>query len=615
MGVGSVLRDAWRLAWPYFDSDQKWSARALLAAIVALRLSLVGMSVVLSFWNRAFYNALQEKDWDSFVALLFLGRTNADGYMPGFCAVAIVFIMVAVYRTYLTQWLTIRWRAWMTARLQHQWLSDHAYWRISLAAGTGGGFGTDNPDQRIAEDVREFIEDSLSLSLGLLSAIVTLFSFVTILWSLSGALTLWGVTIPGYMVWVALLYAAFGSALTHVIGKPLAGLRFRQQKTEADFRFSLARLRENVEGVALSRGEAEEQRALGVRFGAVVANWRAIMGRTKLLTFFTAGFDQAASVFPLVVASPRYFAGEIGLGSLTQTSGAFSQVESALTWFVHSYQSLASWKATVDRLSAFERAITSAASQPGGIGTVAAPGADYALRHANLQLPDGTSLTQDAGLELRAGQSVLIAGRSGLGKSTLFRALAGIWPFGSGTVERPAGTTMFLPQRPYIPLGTLRQAVAYPAAPDAHPDAELREALQACGLGHMAGRLDTEEPWAQRLSGGEQQRLAVARALLFKPDWLFLDEATASLDSEAEAELYALLRERLPDTSIVSIAHRPAVAAFHQRRVVLEREAGGPARLVDRPQPTSSELTLEPAAAAVRVGGPPGSLSPAGSTG
>lgn len=614
MRLGSVLRDAWRLIWPFFASEQRWSARGLLAAIVTLRLSLVGMNVVLSFWSRAFYNALQEKDWDSFVALLFLGRRNAEGFLPGFCVVAVVFILVAVYRTYLTQWLTIRWRAWMTARLQHQWLSNHVYWRISLAAGTERGLGTDNPDQRIAEDVRDFIDDSLALSLGLLSAVVTLFSFVTILWSLSGALTLWGVTIPGYMVWVALLYAAFGSALTHVIGKPLAALRFRQQKTEADFRFSLARLRENVEGVALSGGEAEEQRALGVRFGAVTANWRAIMGRTKLLTFFTAGFDQAASVFPLVVAAPRYFAGQISFGALTQTSGAFSQVEGAMTWFVHSYQSLASWRATVDRLSAFQRAITSAAAGPDGIDVVAAPGADYALRHADLQLPDGTGLTQDAGLVLRAGQSVLIAGRSGLGKSTLFRALAGIWPFGSGTVERPVGATMFLPQRPYIPLGTLRQAVAYPAAPDAYPDAEVRETLESCGLGSMAARLDTEEPWAQRLSGGEQQRLAVARALLARPDWLFLDEATASLDSEAEAELYVLLRDRLPATTIVSIAHRPAVAAFHQRRVVLEREAGGFARLVDRP-PATPEPVPEPAAAAVRVGGPPGSLSPAGSPG
>jgi putative ATP-binding cassette transporter len=583
MRLGSVLLAAWRLAWPYFASERKWFARLLLAAIVALRLSLVGMSVILSYWNRAFYNALQEKDWDSFVSLLFLGRRNADGFMPGFCAVAALFILVAVYRTYLTQWLTIGWREWMTGRLQGQWLTHHAYWRISLASFTKGGFGTDNPDQRIAEDVRDFIEDSLSLSLGLLSAVVTLFSFVTILWTLSGAFTLWGITVPGYMVWVALLYAAFGSALTHTIGKPLAALRFRQQKVEADFRFSLARLRENVEGIALSGGEAEEQRALKVRFAAVVSNWRSIMGRTKLLTFFTAGFDQAASVFPLVVASPRYFAGQVGLGALTQTSSAFSQVEGAMTWFVHSYQSLASWTATVDRLSAFERAIATATRQAGGPTMTPASQSDFVLRDTDLQLPDGTVLTKGAGLTLHAGESVLIAGRSGLGKSTLFRALAGIWPYGSGTVERPSGRSMFLPQRPYIPLGTLRQAIAYPASPDAYPDAELRETLDACGLGHLSARLDTEDAWSQRLSGGEQQRLAVARALLARPDWLFLDEATASLDSEGEAELYALLARRLDATTIVSIAHRPGVAAFHQRRVVLESRDGGPASFVDRP--------------------------------
>ncbi|HEY0420991.1 MAG TPA: SbmA/BacA-like family transporter, partial [Acetobacteraceae bacterium] len=452
-GLGALLRNVWRLASPYFNSAEKWSARGLLAVIVALRLSLVGMSVVLSYWNRAFYNALQDKDWDSFIALLFAGKRMPDGYMPGFCAVAAAFVLVAVYRTYLTQWLTIRWRGWMTTRLQDDWLSNKAYWHISLsAAADRNGHGTDNPDQRIAEDVREFISDTLTLSLGLLSSVVTLFSFVAILWSLSGPLSVMGVSIPGYMVWVALVYAAVGSALTHWIGKPLAGLRFRQQRVEADFRFSLARLRENVEGVALYNGEAEERRTLGVRFAAVIANWRTIMTRTKLLTFFTAGYDQAAVVFPLVVASPRYFAGEIGLGGLTQTAGAFRQVEDALSWFVHSYQSLATWQATVERLTDFQRAIAAAHASGAGIVPVASAAADYALEDATIALPDGRGLLHKAGLVLRSGQSVLIAGRSGLGKSTLFRTLAGIWPFGRGQVLRPHGRTLFLPQRPYIPL-------------------------------------------------------------------------------------------------------------------------------------------------------------------
>jgi putative ATP-binding cassette transporter len=579
-GIGPFLRDAWRLAVPYFRSEERWSARLLLAVIVALNLTLVGINVVYNFWNRAFYNALQDKDFGGFINLLLFWRADdKGGFLPGFCMIAALYILVAVYRTYLNQWLQIRWRRWMTERFLNEWLSDQVYYRIGLQA-VANGIGTDNPDQRIAEDMRNFIGDStsgqqgvLQLGLDLLSNVVTLFSFLTILWGLSGSVTLLGLAIPGYMVWVALLYSAAGTWVTHLVGRPLAILNFRQQRVEADFRFALVRIRENVEGIALHGGEREEHRGLAVRFAALIENWWQIMRRTKQLNALVATYTQVASVFPIVVAAPRYFSGAMPLGGLSQTADAFGQVQGAMSWFVSSYASLASWRATTERLASFERAIAAArAMQP---ELVVTEGPRYGLEHATLALPGGEALVTDATLSVAPGESVVVTGRSGSGKSTLFRALAGIWPFGKGVVHRPPGRPLFLPQRPYIPLGTLRHAVTYPDAPDAHSDAAVREALEAVGLGHLVARLDEDEPWAQRLSGGEQQRLAVARALLVKPDWLFLDEATASLDPQAEGELYALLKARLPKAAMVSIAHRPAVAAHHQRHVEMERGGSG----------------------------------------
>jgi putative ATP-binding cassette transporter len=582
-GLGPFLRDAWRLALPYFRSEERWQARALLAAIVVLNLTTVGLNVVLSFWNRAFYNSLQDKDWDSFLSLLLIYRRTPEGIMPGFCAVAALYVVVAIYRTYLNQWLLIRWRRWLTERFLGEWLGEHAYWRISLVADRSDGYGTDNPDQRIADDLNEFTGSTLSLGLGLLSSVVSLFSFVTILWGLSGPLTLLGITIPGYMVWLALVYAALGTTFTHLVGRPLAALNFRQQRVEADFRFSLARLRENMEGVALLAGEAAERRALTGRFAAVMANWWQIMRRTKLLNAVTAGYSQISVIFPIIIAAPRYFAGEIPLGALTQTASAFGHVEGSLSWFVNAYASLAGWRATVERLAAFDRAIVTARAVTTGVRIEPAAANDYLLDDLKVALPGGQELLEVRDLSLVAGQSAMISGRSGLGKSTLFRAIAGIWPFGSGRVRRPAGTSMFLPQRPYIPLGTLRNAVAYPSDAGALDDAALREALHAVGLGHLEARLDAEEPWTQRLSAGEQQRLALARALLAKPDWLFLDEATANLDADAEAELFALLKRRLPGSTLVLISHRPAMAAWVERRLVFGRSAAGPARLVEEP--------------------------------
>ncbi len=587
-GLGPFLRDAWFLSGPYFRSEEKRSAWALLITIVAMNLAMVGMLVVLSYWNNAFYNTFQTKDWNAFLSLLFAyQRTESGLLMPGFVYIATVYIVIAVYARYLQQWLNIRWRRWLTSRFIHEWLSDQAYYRIGLrSAGSGVNDGTDNPDQRVSEDVRDFVSSTLSLGIDLLSNVVTIFSFMGVLWGLSGPITLLGITIPGYLVWVALIYAILGTIVTHYVGRPLALLNFAQQRFEANFRFGLVRVRENTEGVALYRGEGEETSGLLSRFSDIYANFYAIMKRTKLLNSVVVGYSQVSGIFPIVVMAPRLFFGTLTLGALFQTVGAFSRVQGALSWVIESYSSLAEYRATTERLATFGRAIESARAsaavgRSAGVSEAASASPDLVLDDVTLSLPDGSTLLDHVRLDFPRGRNTVISGRSGTGKSTLFRAIAGIWPFAQGTIRRPSGTSLFLPQRPYIPLGTLRHAVCYPSAPDGFDQARVEAALRDAGLGVLVGALDDDAPWGQRLSGGEQQRLAVARALLLRPDWLFLDEATANLDPESEAALLRTLRERLPGTTMVSITHGQGASEADSRVVRFSREAGGEGRLED----------------------------------
>jgi putative ATP-binding cassette transporter len=562
--IRATLATVWRIAAPYFRSEDKWAGRGLLAAVIIIELLIVAITVLINQWNSRFYNALQDRNWDSFVSELIY-----------FSVLAAIYIVLAVYQLYLNQWLQIRWRKWLTQHYLGDWLHRANHYRMQLT-----GDAADNPDQRLTQDVELFVERTLSIGIGLLSSIVTLGSFIIILWGLSAAAPLvvagTDYSIPGYLVWAALIYAVLGTFLTHWIGKPLVALNFTKQRFEADFRFNLVRVRENSEQIALLRGEDAERQRLLVRFGHVVENWLQIMTRTKRLTAFTASYSQASVVFPFILVAPAYFAGKVQLGGMMQTASAFGSVQGALSFFVSTYRTLAEWRSVIARLDGFEASIvasTALAKRNDVVQLTPSSSGTVDIKDLALELPDGKPLVNAQGFTIRGGERVLVTGPSGSGKSTLFRAIAGIWPFGRGEIAVPANATlMMLPQRPYFPVGSLKGAIAYPSDEDMFNDATLQETLRAIGLPALADRLGEEGHWNRMLSLGEQQRLGLARALLHKPQYLFLDEATASLDEPSEATLYHLLHKQLPETTIVSIGHRATLHAFHNRNVVFARD-------------------------------------------
>lgn len=550
-------RRVWRrLVAPYFSSEQRWQAIGLLVAVVALNLITVWVDVLINDFQRDFFNALEIKDEPAFRQQLWR-----------FTWLAFAFILVAVYKFYLTQLLELRWRTWLTTRLIDGWLSQRAYYQLELA-----GTPTDNPDQRIAEDIRLFTEFTVSLAMGLLNAVVTLASFVAILWMVSGPISFTlgntTVTIPGYMVWIALVYALAGSWLSHLIGRPLVSLNFAQQRYEADFRFGLVRVREHAESIALYHGEPPERVGLLSRFARLASNYRGLIRAQKRLIWAQSFYGQLAVIFPFVVAAPRYFGGPLKLGDVMQIANAFGQVQGALSWFVNAYANLATWRATAQRLLSFDETLTDLQTRHVQL-LQPQPGPAPALHDVRLVTPGGRPIVAMATLQVQPGDRLLITGPSGSGKSTLFRALAGIWPHGTGTVIHPEQGVLFLPQKPYLPVGSLRACVSYPAQANAFSDAQIADALRDCRLPALAEQLEEEAPWDKRLSPGEQQRLAFARALLNRPNWLFLDEATASLDEQTGTLLYRLLLERLPEAAVVSIAHDPSIGAFHTRRIHL----------------------------------------------
>jgi putative ATP-binding cassette transporter len=546
---------AWRLAKGYWTSEERSSGWVLLLAVVALNLGNVYISVQINEWNKSFYNALQAFDRGEMLRQLGI-----------FCILVAFAISMSVYALYFSQLLQIRWRRWLTRKYLDAWLADRAYYQLQL------GSTTDNPDQRISEDLNQFTTYVLSLSVGLVTSVVSLVSFLIILWGLSGPADIpFGASgtihIPGYLVWAALLYAGIGTWLTVKIGRPLVPLNFARQRFEADFRFSLVRFRENAESVALFGGEPAELRVFHERFHSVFENFRLIMKRQRCLSWFTLGYAQIAVIFPVVVVSPRYFARQIGLGSLMQVVNAFSFVQNSLSFIVNSYSDIAALLAVTQRLSGFEErllAVQKSTRAPRRI-VIRRGGGGVAVHDVNVDLPNGTPLLRGVAFAPARGEAVLITGLTGAGKSTLLRAIAGIWPFGDGEVRLGRGRVLFIPQRPYLPLGTLAGALLYPRNDKTGiSTARLAAVLEEVGLGALAGELDTVENWPQRLSLGEQQRLVFARILLLEPALIFMDEPTSALDETTESQLYRRLRAASWRPTVVSVSHRGTLRIFHE---------------------------------------------------
>lgn len=558
-----------RLALIWLTAPDRGRARWLIAGLLLLTAAQVGIQIRMNLWNRDFFNALENRDGAAFnwQIIIFLG-------------LAALSMSVAVYQLYVKQLIQLRWREWLTRHLLEMWLRDGRQYQMEMAGG-----GHDNPDQRIAEDVRMTTELAVEFMTGLLTAVLMLTAFVGILSTLSGPLqfSLMGreIVIPGYMVFAAVLYALIGTTLTYLVGRPMVRLNTTRTNAEAEFRFSLIRTRESGEGIALVRGEADERRSLRDSFSRVAASVQDLMRSQRSLMWLTSAYGALAMIFPTIVASPGYFAGAITLGGLMQIGAAFGQVQVSLNWFVDNFPRLAEWRSGIARVAAFTDgveqldALVADEAQP----TISVkPGGRDLLSFHNLEVAfaNGATVIAEASAEIHPGERVLLKGASGTGKSTLFRAIGGLWPWGAGEiVTPPAEDMMFMPQRPYLPLGSLLGALAYPSPPETFDAETAGAALEKVGLAALVPRLAEVERWDRVLSVGEQQRLAFARLLLHKPAWIFMDESTAALDEANQDGMMQLVLDELPDSALISIGHRPGLERFHTRSLTLQRAEGG----------------------------------------
>jgi putative ATP-binding cassette transporter len=537
-------RQFWQLAWPYFRPGRSWRPLAMVALILLLAVAAVRLNVLLSFWNNGFYDSIQSLNASAFWF-----------YMRLFGLLATLNVARILVAYLVSQTFEIQWRTWLNERLTGDWLAGSAYYRAQFLESPG-----DNPDQRIQVDIGTFVNSSRTLAIGSVDAVVSLVEFSLILWGLSGPLSIGSMELPRAMVFLVYAYVLVASLVAFRLGRPLIRLNFMNEKLAADFRYALIRVREYAENIAFYRGEAIEQRGLAARFAAFIGNVWAIVFRSLKFDGFNLAVSQGAVVFPFLLQAQRFFSGAIKLGDVMQTSQAFGQVQDALSFFRLSYDSFAQYRTVLDRLTGF----VAANEQSRALPRIVVEERRDALEIADLQVrrPDGAVLLKDLSLCLRPGQALLVQGVSGVGKTTLLRALAGLWPYTQGRVSGPQGAeALFVPQRPYLPLGSLRTTLAYPASPG--EDTRLREALQQVQLGHLRDRLDDVADWSHILSLGEQQRLAFARVLLNRPRIVFLDEATSATDEGLEHALYLLLRHELPDCMLVSVGHRSTLNAFH----------------------------------------------------
>jgi putative ATP-binding cassette transporter len=547
-----------RVLWP---AEGRQRVVAIFVALIAATIANMFGQVRLNEWNGQFFDAVGRKDLLTFVHLLWT-----------FLVIIAYLLTVTVAETFLQERLKFRLREWLTRHLLVEWLKPMRVYQLSFA----GPYGR-NPDQRLQEDTRLLGDYSADLASGLVYSLLQFIAFVGVLWTLSAQVKFqvagYDIAIPGYMVWCALAYAFIGSGLTWLVGRPLIGLNAERYAREAEFRFALVRVNESGESIALHNGEKDEHRYLETALAAIVDTMRRLSSSLAHLTWITSGTGWLSMIVPILVASPAYFKGSLTLGNLIMVSGAFSQVQYAMRWFVDNFPRLADWRAAIHRVARFREALDDLPAIEEGteeIKIALHPDGHLRFEDVRILLPDGHVIVEDASVSVLPGDRVLIVGETGAGKSTLFRAVAGLWPWGSGTILTPPPETMaFLPQRPYLPLGSLRNAVTYPSAPGTFCDADLQQALERCDLGNLVTKLDRTERWDKELSLGEQERLAFARLLLHKPGWVFLDEATAALDEASQRHIMGLFDAELKNTTVLSIAHRPDLAAYHTRTLQL----------------------------------------------
>lgn len=558
--------DTWRLIKGYWQSNQRVSAYAFMGLIITLTILLVGCDVIFNYWNNYFYNALQAYDAHSVIRLLVF-----------FVVIASFNIILQVYRYYVAQVFNLRWRNWLTEKLISRWLQKRGYYYLEVFDKT-----TDNPDQRIQEDVAQLVSNSLDLTVGLVAAITTVPAFIYILWTLSGTLVIplgsWGhLEITGYLVWVSLIYALFGTLFAFRIGKPLIKLNYEQQRREANFRYAAMDLRTHSENVALYRGEQHQKGILKTLFLSALDNYYHLILRQKRLVWFTGSYGQLSVMLPLLVVLPNYFAKFFLLGGFMQSLRAFTSVQDSMSYLINSYTTIAQWRAISARLTTFVNHLHDSEERAEEADQVVyedKPAHDITVKDLTIRKPDNEKLLENINYHFEQGKHYVIKGHSGLGKSTFLRTLAKIWPYASGEITLPANQKqMFLPQKPYMPIGTLGDAILFPDKHDPRMKKHLETILKDCNLENLIPRLQENAMWSEILSPGELQRVAFARIFLHKPDWVFLDESTSSLDLKNEILMYELIRSKLPKCSIISVGHRPSLHDYHDTVIDMEKFA------------------------------------------